>query len=291
MRTRAAGIAFAFFGIAAIGLGSHLDIFDTPFASGAAHPDTPQEQALFIVEGRGADAFGDKRDWSLMRRFNALRSGAEPVDRERFMHELAERKRENDPLGHYVAHAVHFHGVLGKPDVDAARADLKRAAELGHAAAQLDLGFAYMKGHLGMDRDVELAERWMRRSADNGHAYAAETLSLRLAKGADGFAQDCQAAWDYAVQTQDAYDAQVDAWVHTPTLLGLIRIDDCQSLPARPQQAIRWLEEGAVIKGANYGASIARVVANRYESDPALKDAEKAAHWRRQAQTIAASRQ
>lgn len=76
------------------------------------------------------------------------------------------------------------------------------------------------------------------------------------------------------------------AWVHTPMILGLIRDDDCQGLPAMPEQAMAWLEEGARIEGAVYGNQGALLVAQLYAKDPRFKDAKKAAYWRQVAKSL-----
>ena len=69
-------------------------------------------------------------------------------------------------------------------------------------------------------------------------------------------------------------------------ILGLIRDDDCQGLPAMPQQAMAWLQEGARNEGAVYGNKGAWIVAQLYAKDPRFKDAKTAAYWRQAAESL-----
>ena len=52
---------------------------------------------------------------------------------------------------------------------------LKRKAERGDAAAQVDLGFAYENGK-GVPQDDKEAVKWYRKAADQGHPQAQSNL-------------------------------------------------------------------------------------------------------------------
>lgn len=67
-------------------------------------------------------------------------------------------------------------------DVPEARRWLRRAAEQGHAEAQMTLGAMSMEGR-GVPRDDAEAARWLRRAAEQGHAEAQLVLGLMYVEG------------------------------------------------------------------------------------------------------------
>ena len=67
-------------------------------------------------------------------------------------------------------------------------AQLRRAAEQGDAAAQFNLGFAYLKGE-GVPQDYAEAVKWWRRADEQGLAPAQYNLGLMYYKG-EGIPQD-----------------------------------------------------------------------------------------------------
>lgn len=249
------------------------------FADPMLRPDTPQAQTLYLIEGVLDAPFGDADDWRFVGLFGAVSAGKAGDMRQRFATELEERAAAKDPLGLYIAANVHLRGLLGPADGAKGRELLLEAAELGHVGAQFEVGRALASGKSGFAADPGRAADWLRLAAANGHAQAAELLASKLSEGTQGFPQDCKAAWNYALQTQEAFDAQTVTWVHTPWLKGMIRIEDCQSLPALPEQAIVWLEEGARLENAVYGRELARYVAKLYRTHPTLKNQTKAAYW------------
>jgi uncharacterized protein len=65
---------------------------------------------------------------------------------------------------------------------------LRKAADLGHAVAQCNLGFAYTNGR-GVDKDDAQAVLWYRKAAEQGQADAQRSLGEMCAKGL-GVSQD-----------------------------------------------------------------------------------------------------
>ena len=55
--------------------------------------------------------------------------------------------------------------------------DTKKAAEQGHAGAQLALGFMYAYGR-GVPEDDTEAVKWYRKAAEQGHAEAQNSLGV-----------------------------------------------------------------------------------------------------------------
>ena len=50
-----------------------------------------------------------------------------------------------------------------------------KAAQQGHATAQLQLGLAYKNGY-GVPQNKDEAIKWLRKAAEQGHKYAIEWL-------------------------------------------------------------------------------------------------------------------
>jgi localization factor PodJL len=64
--------------------------------------------------------------------------------------------------------------------------DLKKAANLGHAPAQLYLGKLYEAGRLGVKRDLAEARRWTERAAEGGDRRAMHNVALYYFNGEGG---------------------------------------------------------------------------------------------------------
>jgi uncharacterized protein len=69
-----------------------------------------------------------------------------------------------------------------EPDESKALHWLLAAAAQGHAAAENDVGTAYLRG-VGAPPDPQEATRWYRRSAEKGNAVAAYNLAMRYLNG------------------------------------------------------------------------------------------------------------
>ncbi|MBK7876982.1 MAG: sel1 repeat family protein [Planctomycetes bacterium] len=70
-------------------------------------------------------------------------------------------------------------------DETALRGALFEAAKEGHVPSMFQLGLAYARGALGIDKDSARALEWMTRAADLGHGTAAEQVAYRYWTGAD----------------------------------------------------------------------------------------------------------
>ena len=64
---------------------------------------------------------------------------------------------------------------LSKDDSVKAAEYYEKAANLGHAKAQINLGVCYELG-TGVPKDVDLAAQWYRKAADQGNQSAIEAL-------------------------------------------------------------------------------------------------------------------
>jgi TPR repeat protein len=78
---------------------------------------------------------------------------------------------------------------FGQPEDDVHRGFLVRAAELGLAKAQRDLGCYYAIGGGAFAKDETLARLWYRRAAEQGHADAQYNYGLMLLHGEGGSAE------------------------------------------------------------------------------------------------------
>jgi hypothetical protein len=75
---------------------------------------------------------------------------------------------------------------FGPPEDNARRALLVRAAELGSADAQRDLGCFYATGDAGFPKDEVRGRLWYGRAAANGHADAQFNYGCMLLYGEGG---------------------------------------------------------------------------------------------------------
>jgi len=73
---------------------------------------------------------------------------------------------------------------------------LTRAAELGHSDAQLDLGFYYGMGQLGLEQDYNTAYQWYLKSANQSNPIALSNLGIFFRDGT-AVQQDIVAAESY----------------------------------------------------------------------------------------------
>lgn len=72
---------------------------------------------------------------------------------------------------------MYFTGTGVNLDYSEAAEWVRRAAELGYARAQLDLGFLYEKGK-GVPMDYVAAYMWYKAAADGGERRAASQLKM-----------------------------------------------------------------------------------------------------------------
>ena len=100
---------------------------------------------------------------------------------------------------------------------DLAAAGFFKAAEMGHAAAQFNLGLCYAKG-LGVTRSDEQAVSWYRKAAEQGHVSAQFNLGACYANG-EGVPRDEQQAIGFFQRAADqgntrAYYSLVELSAH-----------------------------------------------------------------------------
>ncbi|HEV2081246.1 MAG TPA: hypothetical protein VGR32_02220 [Brevundimonas sp.] len=111
---------------------------------------------------------------------------------------------------------------------------LRRAAELGHAPAQLMMAGLYETGDAGLASDMTQARRWIRRAAEAGDARGMFGYGMYLFEGQGG-PQDRAAGFDWILKAAEAglVDAQFNA--------GLILKTGEAATEADPAEAYRWL--------------------------------------------------
>jgi len=78
-------------------------------------------------------------------------------------------------------------------DAEQAASWYRRAAEAGHADAQVNLGVCYFKGD-GVSKDAEQAVSWFRRAAEAGLQECSVQLGLCAMLSGDGVAKDAEQA-------------------------------------------------------------------------------------------------
>ena len=107
---------------------------------------------------------------------------------------------------YYFSRGQHYDGEQNYPE--AAKWYLK-AAELGHAGAQLHLGVLYFKGH-GVQQDYAKALKWARMAADQGLATAQASIGYVYHSG-KGASQNYVEAekWYLLAANQGHYDAMI----------------------------------------------------------------------------------
>jgi TPR repeat protein len=113
-----------------------------------------------------------------------LLTSGNPDSAARAMDLLRAAAADGVATAHYVLGTLAESGATGRVDLPAAAASYKAAAELGHAPAQLRLGFALLDGR-GVERDPFHAETWLRRAALAGEMSAAAVLGFLYAQDGD----------------------------------------------------------------------------------------------------------
>ena len=98
-------------------------------------------------------------------------------------------------LGAPVVHASVPAGQLAleRNDYDAALREFTAAAQAGNAEGQYELGYLYLLGRGGIQRDPRQAATWFGRAADQGHPEAQMRLADLTAQGL-GVPQDYERA-------------------------------------------------------------------------------------------------
>lgn len=97
-----------------------------------------------------------------------------PKDEAQALYWLRNAAERKQPEAEYLLAIVHRHGWLGAPrNPKLSLHLLQRSALQDHAAAQFELGLAYIDGRI-VKRDPQEAYGWLSRAARQGHAQAAE---------------------------------------------------------------------------------------------------------------------
>lgn len=84
-------------------------------------------------------------------------------------------ERGHPPAEYWIGSEYLSGRVLEHSDAEAVRW-IRRAAEHGHALAQLNLGIMYRDGRRGLTRDLEQARRWLALAAAQGDSSAKAAL-------------------------------------------------------------------------------------------------------------------
>lgn len=132
-----------------------------------------------------------------------------------------------------------YSGVTGqKLDLAQAHAHLRKAAELGHVPAQVDLAFAYFNGNQQVTKDLAQAFHWFRKAADAGAIPAQCMMGDFYKDGLGGATKDPAKAfsWYQRTATKDdrcapksqfelyvAYEAGSGVRKDLPTAIGWLK--------------------------------------------------------------------
>jgi localization factor PodJL len=110
--------------------------------------------------------------------------------------------------------------------------DLKRAANLGHPAAQFYLAKLYETGNGGLKKDLTEARRWTERAADGGDVAAMHNLGLYYYEGEAGPQDSTKAAqWFRKAADEGVKDSQYN--------LALLYAKG-YGVPQNPAEAYKW---------------------------------------------------
>lgn len=163
----------------------------------------------------------------------------------------------------------------------------RRAAEMGHAAAQFNLGVYHAEG-LGIAQDLEQPVIWYRKAAEQGHANAQFNLGIRYDNGI-GVPKDARiaACWYRKAAEQGQASAQYNLGICYANGEGVTRDEQKaidwfrQAAEQNHPQAQFYLQQIAALSGdrdSQYALAIC------YEQGRGVeKDIDKAIAWYRQA--------
>ncbi|MFN3523590.1 MAG: peptidoglycan-binding protein [Phenylobacterium sp.] len=132
--------------------------------------------------------------------------------------------------------------------------DLKKAANLGHAPAQLYLGKLYEAGRFGVKKDLAEARRWTERAAEGGDRRAMHNVALYYFNGEGGPKNSTTAAqWFRRAAEQGLVDSQYN----------LARLyEEGLGVSQNPAEAYKWF----LIAGRS-GDAESRLGAERVKSE------------------------
>jgi TPR repeat protein len=204
---------------------------------------------------------------------------------ERYVAELRARIAQGDVDAEVALGNLYESGDSTLPlDMAQAAEWYRRAAEKGHAGAQVNVAMMYFEGH-GVSRDVAQAIRWYEKAAGQQDAIAMFSLASIYASGAAAIARDTAkaATWYRRAADQGLITAQYQ--------LGL-SYRDGRGVPRDASQATAWLlkaaDRGLADAQLELGILLRRSPTTIVESHRWLNLA--ASLWKDEAQRVRAAR-
>lgn len=122
--------------------------------------------------------------------------------------ELKENKEKGEEL--FALAKEIQNGRSSGPDAHKAFELFRRAAEMGHAKSQAELGHLYEVGG-GVPIDIGKAFEWRRKAAENGDGYAAYILGVRYEDG-NGVQKDLKMAAKWYQKAIDNGESSTSEW-------------------------------------------------------------------------------
>lgn len=157
--------------------------------------------------------------------------------------EIMQEAESGDGAAMYVFGLRFMYGMDGQPNCERGRIWIQRAAEGGHRRAASCLGYIYMKGDGGVEKNLDLAWAWCQRAAEQGDAWGMLWLGYMTIFCEYSKASDIQ--WlerARACAEVGAKEGDVDAM----TALALLRAEwwgGCENTVI----ATRWCREAALL--------------------------------------------
>ncbi len=111
-------------------------------------------------------------------------------------------------------------------------------ADEGDPEAQYNLGTAYLKGRMGLDRDPARARAWYRKAAQQGYTDAQFNLGLMYGRGIGGSEKKPSRAAEWFRKAARAGHARAQHALGVMTIRG-------QGTPPNPQRGLEWVEKAA----------------------------------------------
>lgn len=187
---------------------------------------------------------------------------------------LQQLASQGDPQAQYLLANRYRAGLAGAaPDRQQAAAWYQKAAEQGHAPAQVNLGVMYANGR-GLAHSDERAVHWYRAAAEQGDAVAQNNLGLMLAEGRAVAQDDALAVQWFRRSAEQGESAGQYS-------LGLMLVQGrAGAQPDAGAQALQWFE-----RAARQGHLEAQFNAAMMHAEGAVvtQSMAQAAHWFEQA--------
>ena len=149
--------------------------------------------------------------------------------------------------------ALYYKGLGVGQDYTEAAKWYRKATEQGHSQAQNNLGVMYSEGQ-GVEQDYNEAAKWCRKAAEQGHAQAQTNLCIMYSEG-QGVEQDYKEAARWCRKAAEQGHAQAQA------ILGIM-YSQGQGVEQDFKEAARWHR-----KAAGQGIDYAREALKRLEQN------------------------